>query len=193
MKRIAFKRSDGGVSILVPAPLARLIRIEEVSGSKVDFHEVPADRLFSSIDQVPAVLWSETEEAFVARVRAKDVPADATDVVEIDDQVDLTDRTFRDAWDVVGGAVVVDLPKARDVHMERIREARDAELEASDVEMTRALENGDDITALKAKRQALRDLPQTFDLTTAATADELKALWPAELPARQAPRAEKIR
>lgn len=32
-----------------------------------------------------------------------------------------------------------------------------------------------------AERQKLRDIPQSFDLTMAATPEELKNLWPSEL------------
>lgn len=88
------------------------------------------------------------------------------------------DRAFRDAWKDTG-KMEVDMPRARDIHMARIRKARDAKLAATDIEMTRALEAGLDIKQLSAKRQALRDIPQTFDLSTAETPEQLKALWPA--------------
>ena len=34
---------------------------------------------------------------------------------------------------------------------------------------------------IEARRQTLRDLPQAHDVNTAATADQLKAIWPDEL------------
>lgn len=38
---------------------------------------------------------------------------------------------------------------------------------------------GRDVTT---EKQKLRDLPQTLDLTVAQTPEDLKALWPADLP-----------
>lgn len=93
----------------------------------------------------------------------------------VDGEVHRTaDRYFRNAW-AWTGAVSIDMPKARDIHMGRIRAARDAELAKLDIEQLK----GNDVTA---EKQRLRDIPQTFDLTAAATPDELKALWPEGLP-----------
>jgi hypothetical protein len=99
-------------------------------------------------------------------------------------EVDLpTDRAFRDAWTFNGGAVEVDMPKARDIHMKRIRGRRNKKLKDSDIEMMIATEKNDApaVAALKLMRQRLRDLPQNTDLDSASTPDELKAIWPAEL------------
>ena len=177
MTKIAYRRPDGGVSIVVPAPLARLVSVVERGGEVV---KVPAYRLFRSGDAIPAdVRWAETEEEFLARVRAKDVPSDAVAVVEVDDVP--MDRTFRDAWDVDDSGVSVNMTMARDIQMGRIREARNAKLAETDVEVTRAVESGGDFSDVVTRRQRLRDIPQTFDLTGAKTPEELKALWPDEL------------
>jgi hypothetical protein len=97
-----------------------------------------------------------------------------------------TDRKFRDAWIDTGMAIEVDMAKARNIHMGRIRIARDQELARLDTEYMRADEYGN--VPLKRQialqKQALRDLPVTFDLTRATTVEELDALWPSELPAR---------
>lgn len=94
------------------------------------------------------------------------------------------DRHFRNAWAVVGGVPVVDMPRARDYHMARIREVRDAELVKKDIEFTKAQGAKDQAQTdkVEAERQTLRDLPATFDLTVATTPNALKALWPAGLP-----------
>ena len=80
----------------------------------------------------------------------------------------------------------INMTKARDIHMDQIRKARNAELAAKDVTFMRAVEAGDtDAQAtIGAEKQVLRDIPQTFDLTT-DTPEQLKALWPDELPARE--------
>ena len=70
--------------------------------------------------------------------------------------------------------------------MDGIRFIRNAELVARDTTFMRAVEAGntDTQTAIGTEKQALRDIPQTFDLS-ADTPEELKAKWPSELPARE--------
>ena len=82
----------------------------------------------------------------------------------------------------------VNMDKARAIHLEEIRKVRNAELVKEDVTFMRAVEDGDtDAQAtIKTKKQTLRDLPATFDITTDVdTPDKLKAKWPTELPARE--------
>jgi len=91
---------------------------------------------------------------------------------------------FFDVWEWSGDAAVVNMPKARGIHMNRIRLVRNAELVKKDVEFMRALEadNGSH-TAIAAEKQVLRNIPQTFDLTTEHdTPEELKQKWPEGLP-----------
>ena len=79
--------------------------------------------------------------------------------------------------------IVINMPKARGIQMDKIREVRNDELTALDVPFMKALEdkNTKAQATIKAKKQELRDIPQTFDLTT-DTADELKQKWPEGLP-----------
>ena len=82
----------------------------------------------------------------------------------------------------------VNMSKARAVHLAEIRRVRNAELVKEDVTFMRAVEAGDTDTqaTIATKKQALRDLPATFDITTDVdTPEKLKAKWPAELPARE--------
>ena len=84
--------------------------------------------------------------------------------------------------------VNVDMTKARAIHLEEIRRVRNEELVKEDVTFMRAVEDGDtDAQAtIKTKKQTLRDIPATFDLTTDVdTPEKLKAKWPTELPARE--------
>ena len=76
----------------------------------------------------------------------------------------------------------INMDKARGIHMDRIREVRNAELAKKDIEYMKALE-ADDGSAkiIAAEKKALRDIPQTFDLTT-DTPEELKEKWPEGLP-----------
>ena len=150
--RIIYRRPDGGVSIVVPA------------------RPVEPER---------------TEEALRAR---RDVPDDALDVAYCTAGDIPTDRTYRDAWerDTSRRSAVVktNMPKARKIHMDKIRRLRDSELEKLDKDWMKALGQNDTAQAdrVEGRRQILRDIPQTFDLSTAKTPDELKALWPDGLP-----------
>jgi hypothetical protein len=84
--------------------------------------------------------------------------------------------------------VNVNMTKARAIHLEKIRLVRNAELVKEDVTFMRAVEAGDTDTqaTIATKKQTLRDLPATFDITTDVdTPDKLKAKWPSELPARE--------
>ena len=82
--------------------------------------------------------------------------------------------------------VIVNMAKARAIHMDKIRTARNAELAAKDITFMRAVEAGDTSAqaTIATEKQTLRDIPQTFDLTT-DTPEQLKAKWPSELPARE--------
>jgi hypothetical protein len=84
--------------------------------------------------------------------------------------------------------VNVNMTKARAIHLAEIRRVRNEELVKEDVTFMRAVEDGDtDAQAtIKTKKQTLRDIPATFDITTDVdTPEKLKAKWPTELPARE--------
>ena len=84
--------------------------------------------------------------------------------------------------------VNVNMTKARAIHLEKIRKVRNAELVKEDVTFMRAVEAGDTDTqaTIATKKQTLRDIPATFDITTGVdTPEKLKAKWPTELPARE--------
>lgn len=72
-----------------------------------------------------------------------------------------SDREFRNAWTdaTQESRVDIDLAKAKELKLAELRAKRNALLDASDKEMTRALEleDAEKIAALKAARQALRD------------------------------------
>ena len=67
--------------------------------------------------------------------------------------------------------------------MDKIPVVRNAELVKKDLISLRAIEAGDTSAqaTIATEKQALRDIPQTFDLTT-DTPEELKEKWPEGLP-----------
>lgn len=71
--------------------------------------------------------------------------------------------------------IYIDIPKAKDIWKNKIREARKSALEKLDVDYMRANEQGNDTTTIVTDKQTLRDLPSQVD--TATTTNEIKAVW----------------
>jgi hypothetical protein len=129
----------------------------------------------------------------IAEVIARDVPKDATGVTMHDVSEIPSDRSFRDAWQQHPTQVVsVDMSKARAIHLTRLRAARNAKLNAMDAANTSVLKRvaagsatdseRQTVAELELQKQILRDSPAGLDLSRATTVDELKAIWPVELP-----------
>ena len=75
----------------------------------------------------------------------------------------------------------IDMAKAREIHKGKIREARTPKLAELDIEFQKALETSADTSSIVAKKQALRDAPADSGITSASTADELKAQWKTDI------------
>ena len=94
-------------------------------------------------------------------------------------------RVFRDAWtdDLPGEQIDADMPKARNIHMDRIREKRNAKLAELDRDYMRADEDNDGPgkAAIAQQKRKLRDLPATYDLSVHTSPDTLKDDWPPEV------------
>ena len=110
------------------------------------------------------------EEQAVQRAWAK-LPADAINPLVVDESAILSDRTYRNAWEKSGAAVGVNMPKAREIHRQKMREARKPKLEALDIEQLRGRN-------VEAQKQALRDVTAAPEIESASTPDDLKAVWP---------------
>ena len=118
----------------------------------------------------------------IEQIAEKDVPK-GTPYRIVDAAIIPTDRTFRDAWVISGPGLVVDMPKAREIHRWRLRAMRKPMMEALDVDFMRAMEAGDaakqkDVTAAK---QALRDVTVDPMIEAATTPEALKAAIPGVL------------
>ena len=152
--RIIYTNPDDGMVIII-APAYKSYQTDEETERKVIAQSVPEGVSYRLV----------TESEYEAEVAA------------------CSGRVFRDTWEDIEGTIQVNMSKARDVQMDKIRDVRNKELVALDVPFMKALEDGDtDAQAtLKAKKQELRDIPQTFDLTT-DTPEELKNKWPEGLP-----------
>lgn len=128
----------------------------------------------------------DSEDQAITAIIAKDIPADKQSSAIIIDKSKVPNRKFRDAWKQESSSVVEDMTKAKAIHMDRIRVYRNTELDKEDINYQRAIEADDNDTkaAVATKKQALRNIPQTFDLSGASNGEELDALWPSELPER---------
>ena len=122
-----------------------------------------------------------TPEEFLDWVMKKDVPMDAVNPRLIEEsELPSQERDFRDAWKDNGARVEVDMPKAREIHLNRIREKRNAKLAELDVEVLKNLSKPSEVARLEQEKQALRDLPETIQsqLDAATTASELLKIQP---------------
>ena len=73
--------------------------------------------------------------------------------------------------------IKTNITKAKEIHKEKIREARISKLAEQDIEFQKALETGSSTTDIVAKKQALRDAPAAAGISTAVTETDLKTQW----------------
>ena len=93
-KRIIYPTDDGGVSIIIPAPDSRERRL--INPPVFETREVDGET--SQMLVKDAVYEYETDEEFIARIAAKDVPKGKQyKIIDVDEVP--TDRTFRNAWE----------------------------------------------------------------------------------------------
>lgn len=181
---LAYSRPDGGVSVVVLAPKARLVASltppDGLEAQPLTFDPpVPYDRIQGYVKGGWTVTWAETEAEMQTRVRGTVVPPDASNVTETDT---LPSRAYRDAWRLTGGRVVHDMVAARSMKLDELRAERDKRLSATDGAFLRAQEQGDtaELDRLKSVRQNLRDLPANVspEINGIQDADALKAWEP---------------
>ena len=106
----------------------------------------------------------------------KDVP-DGLSYEIVEDSAIPTDRTFRNAWKQNSKTIETDITKAREVHKQNIRNARQEKLAELDIEFQKALETSSSTTDIVSKKQALRDAPADSAIDSALNEAELKAQW----------------
>tara|TARA_B100001989_G_scaffold207014_1_gene155776 strand:- start:2207 stop:2467 length:261 start_codon:yes stop_codon:yes gene_type:complete len=71
----------------------------------------------------------------------------------------------------------INMDRAREVHRNKIRIAREPKLKELDIEFQKALETGVSTTDIVSKKNALREAPAAVGITTASTTTELKQQW----------------
>lgn len=136
----------------------------------------------------------ETEAAYLDRVEeklrkkhlAQDgrtcslVPDDWIRVSVIPTESIPSDRRFRDAWCWEEPCIDIDMNRAREIHLGRIRARRDSALESLDKEQARFRSDASKVFALEQEKIRLRDLPQALsaDIQSANTVEALCNIQP---------------
>jgi hypothetical protein len=115
-----------------------------------------------------------TGELNIEAVMAKDVPAGRG--ARIVNLADLPNQynDFYDAWEMDATSVTVNLEKAKELTKKRLRMERTPLLAAQDVLFQRALESGENTTAIVAEKNRLRDVTALADAAT--TLEGLRAI-----------------
>jgi hypothetical protein len=172
---VAVSRVDGGVTVL------RVIETEyDRDGEVTRRVDVTPEYVDGLIAKYVAADRPEIERQWVGGqmpVSWRFVPNDYVD--------ENTDRYFRNAWkDTPGrGKPDVDMPKAREVHRQKLRRLRIPLMDVLDVEYQKADERGDQQGKrdIAGKKQALRDVTADPRIDAAQTPEELKAVLPEAL------------
>tara|TARA_Y100001963_G_scaffold125667_1_gene177454 strand:- start:227 stop:685 length:459 start_codon:yes stop_codon:yes gene_type:complete len=88
-----------------------------------------------------------------------------------------TDDTFFDAWKFESNKIMTDMTKAKELHKQKIREARETKLAELDIEFQKAQETSADTSTIVSKKQALRDAPADSAINAASDEAALKSQW----------------
>jgi hypothetical protein len=90
------------------------------------------------------------------------------------------ERIFTNQIKPIIMSLTINIEKAKNVFISKLRRFREDELPKLDIQYMRALELGSSTTDIISKKQQLRDLPD-IDLSDVTTLDELKSKWPTNL------------
>ncbi len=74
--------------------------------------------------------------------------------------------------------ITINIEKAKKIHQDSIRKAREPLLAELDIKFQRSLETNKDTKQIIAQKQELRDLTNYPELIAAKTPEEIKAAWP---------------
>jgi hypothetical protein len=188
---IIIKNADGSCGVMYPMlemfdPVSRTRKL--LRSNEIDFETDEEVLNWIINNDVPTyrklMIDGETEEEAKSRLSVDDL--DQKVQYRITEKSNLPEsRDFRNAWtdDNPTETVDVNMEKARGIHLNKLRELRKPKLDALDKEYMKAdeMSNTAKKVEIAAKKQALRDIPQTLDLSIAQTPDELKAIIPLEL------------
>lgn len=157
MKRIIWKRPDGGVSITVPCE---------------QMLETETEKEY--LDRIAAKLREKHPDANGGLSPA--IPDEWIRVADLPEENMPSDRTFRNAWTWTTTKPVIDIdfPKAQEITKNRLRVERKPLLEALDIEVMKNITNAGKLSEIESRKQVLRDV--TLKADACKTLDELKVL-----------------
>lgn len=124
---------------------------------------------------------TETYKEYIKRTLDEIVPDAYKSSAIIVQETDLPGYgQFDTAYKIKDGAVVIDMPAAKEAHLIHILSVRDEKLPIVTNEEISAFLDGDEVkrAAAHAKKLALRDLENTIDMTGINTPKELSEYWP---------------
>ena len=129
-------------------------------------------RIIYTTDEGTVAILIPTDECglSIEEIAAKDVP-EGKEYKIVDVSELSSDRTFRNAW-VLDNEITVDIPKAKVITKNKLREERKPLLEAQDILFMQAQESGTDISSIVTEKQRLRDITNQVDSMT--TLDQFK-------------------
>lgn len=164
----------------------RVVMAQSMTASRAVDNMVRAghDATFSQRWIKALLAGGENDNTALDLVRQKTFPGrDGQSAIEPDQLP--PDRFFRDAWKREGDAITIDMVAARTVFADRViaAKAEQADVLIKSVETSQV--SGDPADELEARYESLvaMDLRALGARVMAAqSTDELKALWPAELP-----------
>lgn len=87
-----------------------------------------------------------------------------------------SDREFRGAWRLGESSIEFDMVSARDIKRDALRAERKPMLEELDIAAIRSLSSPEELVAIEAKKQKLRDAPASIRIESAASVEELKEI-----------------
>ena len=167
--------------------MARPVNAEAVVNGKVQYTEAMAQEWIKALTS-GGLTETEALVLFAKRIQQRNgYPKNVLlDYTELPTHI-RGDRYFRNAmvWDETEpNKCRCDRTKAEDIHMTNIRDSRNKEWVKLDVPFIRALEveSSTERRRIIGLKNALRNIPQTFDLRQYPTLEELQTSWPEGLP-----------
>ena len=174
-KYYALTRTDGSVRIFESVPHAvRIDGIVELARYSKGTLLVVRDAAWVPVSEFPN---AELIYFTPAQIQAKLKPASLREIALSDCP---TDRVFRNAWKDDGAKIEIDMPKARELWRDRMREVRTPKFAPLDAAYLRADEIRDaaEKQRIAGLKKTLRDVTADPAIEAATTPEQLKAVLP---------------
>jgi len=153
--------------------------IYSMSDNSVRVASLPKAEIFTKY-MLHANGASFTEQEFLDLNLKKGIPEDALNINVVDDDFQFPDIDFRCAWLQIDKLLTIDLEKAKEIQLMRVRAKRDLLIAKYDGLQLRAIDLEDKELILKIKniKQQLRDAPENLKALIPSSIEEIKATTP---------------